>query len=259
MLILQACIDSKKFFSGSSSGIIKMWRIDGGELIFNLTGHIQPITNLYLNSNLISLSEDEIIKIWDIQLGQFLKTVVGKSEWVLCSIFLTNTNEIIIGSYEANLIIWNLTNEIPTIFQGHVGGISSILFLSRTNEIVTGYFDKNIKIWNKLNGNCERTLVGHTSIVTNLVFLPDLNELISVAGECFKNNGASIFIWNLKTGVCMKTLYGHKCGIFNLILDSFNGELITCSTDSTIRFWSLYSNKTSYILKEHRDGIKCMI
>jgi WD40 repeat protein len=57
-----------------------------------------------------------------------------------------------------------------------------------------------IQLWNVSSGRCERTLEGHTSIVTDMILLLD-GRLWSVC-----SNG-SIKIWNIETGLCDLTVY----------------------------------------------------
>jgi WD40 repeat protein len=78
--------------SGSVDEIIKIWNLTNGNLMKNLTGHINVVNELVLlrNGNLASCSVDSKNFIWDIKSGLKLKTLHGHRANVLCIALLNN-------------------------------------------------------------------------------------------------------------------------------------------------------------------------
>jgi WD40 repeat protein len=64
------------------------------------------------------------------------------------------------------------------------------------------FLDKTIKFWNVNNGQCIKTLNGHTHFVVCLLLLRN-GHLASGSWD------KTIKIWNTDTGECIKTLEGH--------------------------------------------------
>jgi WD40 repeat protein len=78
-----------------------------------------------------------------------------------------------------------------------------------------------------------------------------------------------ISIWNIRTGKCEKQLLGHTLWIVGLELtpsstsNPINQQLISCSTDKTIRIWNVFlsdGNESccARILSGHNGWINCI-
>src|SRR4051812_21538243 len=56
------------------------------------------------------------------------------------------------------------------ILVGHIGPVCCLIKLNDT-QVISGSWDKSIKQWDLTNGNCLKTLNGHTNIVWCLIKL----------------------------------------------------------------------------------------
>ena len=86
-----------------------------------------------------------------------INKTINYSSIIYCLIKL-NSNEIISGSFDKTIKIWNLKEEkcIKTL-EGHTDGINNLIKLN-SNEIASCSNDKTIKIWNLKNSKLIKTI-----------------------------------------------------------------------------------------------------
>ena len=114
---------------------------------------------------------------------------------------------------------------------GHEGFVSVVKVLN--GKLISGSKDFTIKIWSLDTGKCEKTLRGHTGIVTLLKSLSEI-ELASSAED------KTIKIWCLKHFVCLKTLsLSENIGCLEL---TPMGQLISCSSNY-FKIWMLNNDE----------------
>ena len=92
-----------------------------------------------------------------------------------------------------------------------------------------------IKIWNMDNGECIRTLTGHSKGVTSI-------ELISSNRLASASMDNTIKIWNIASGAVIRTLIGHSEWVVTVKFVSPN-RLASGSEDATIKIWNLDSGE----------------
>ncbi|KAJ3065105.1 WD40 repeat domain 95 [Podochytrium sp. JEL0797] len=126
----------------------------------NLHGHNTSIVNLIVNheeSQLISLSEDKVIKIWNIRNLNCLQTLMDKvphrPENIISAIFFDNTNrQLLTGSNK--LESWPLYKNLRhTIVRSHDAGIVSAMFNENFHQVVSGCQAGTVSIWDLASGD----------------------------------------------------------------------------------------------------------
>ena len=61
------------------------------------------------NQNLISISNDKTLKIWDVQTGNCIETLTGDTDIVLCCCFSSDDHFLVSGSHDKSWRIWDIT------------------------------------------------------------------------------------------------------------------------------------------------------
>jgi len=108
--------------------------------------------------------------------------------------------------------------------------INKIIFCKPTNncQLLLSTNDKTIKLWDTINGNCVKTLIGHTSGICSMIRLSD-GRIAS------GSNDKTIILWD-SSGNLLQYLIGHTSGVFSLI-ELADGKIASGSGDFTIRLW----------------------
>ena len=203
-----------------------------------------------VDNQIISGSQDELIKIWHLDECACHKTLMGHTDSVMCVKSLTR-NRAVSGSYK-ELIVWDLkTEKCLHTLQGHTNWVKSVIQVSE-NVIASGSYDGSIKLWDLTRGVCVKTLVGHKNAVYSLILLQ--NGLLA-SGSSDKN----IKLWNLDSGACVHTLKDHKSCVWNLQLTPRGDELVSCAQDRTVLVWDLSANISRHRLFAPVSQVSCIM
>ncbi|MEO0405860.1 MAG: serine/threonine-protein kinase [Cyanobacteria bacterium P01_A01_bin.135] len=241
-------------------------------------GHSAQLNTLALSLDgtmLASGSDDQTIKLWDVQAGKELRTLPRHSDRVQAVAFSPDGKLVISGSGSSDLLVWETaTGVLRTSLTGHDSAINDIKVSSDGRILASASADRTIRLWDLQRSELLQVLEGHQSYVNAVVFTPDGTTLLSGSadrtirswpleggeasvfaehntfinaiavspdGATLISAGAddSIVLWNLETREISGRLEGHE-GFVNDIEVSPSGRLlISSSADSTLKVWNL--------------------
>ena len=117
---------------------------------------------LLLNNGQLVGSTDKNIKIWDLERGTCITTLIGHNATVF-SLQLKQSGELISASEDNTIKMWNLetSNYIKTL-PGHNGGN---ILVFQDNQLISSSADKTIKLWNLETNTCIQKMIGHKGVV----------------------------------------------------------------------------------------------
>ncbi|MEL6458729.1 MAG: hypothetical protein AAFQ91_10835 [Cyanobacteria bacterium J06621_15] len=238
--------DGKTLASSNADGSIQLWdtqtrkeiKPSSGE---SLAGHENWVNSVSFNpqndTELVSGSNDETIKVWNIKTGEQKYIKKGRSEFDAVS-FSFDGETIAAASFDNTIKLWDAqTGENNRTLKGHNNKVSSISF-SRDNKLLaSASYDKTVKIWNLETGKVKYTFDGHTAKVESVSFSP--NGKIVASGSADK----TIKLWDVITGKEIKTFAGHKSDVLTLRFNSNkdNPILASGSADEKIILWKIPS------------------
>lgn len=261
-----------------------------------LNGHSDYVHSVAYSpdgSRIISGSDDNTIKIWDVNIGTCLKTLEGHSNYVGSVSFSPDSIRIISGSYDKTIKIWdaNMGVCIKSLY-GHSGYVQSVAYSPDGSRIISGSADKTIKMWDSNTGVCIKTLKGHSFWVNSVAYSPDGIRIISGSGDetikiwdpnmetCLKtleehsgsvwsvayspdgsriisgSDDKTIKIWDSNTGVCLKTLKGHSYSVLSVAYSSDGKYIISGSWDNTIKIWDANTGECVRTLMGHLGRVR---
>jgi len=219
---------------------------------------------------IISGAADWKIKIENLETGMCIETFDEHTSTVYCILLIETRQELASGSRDFNIKIWNLTNnKCKKTLRGHTQGVYCLTFIcdESSNLLVSGSADQTIKFWNIDRGECVKTFFNvHQRLISCLLFIPEIKCLVSGSYD------RSIKVWSLfdvsKENEahhieCVKHIRGHLGYVSFVLFNSCTYELISCSGDKTIRFWSLLDDRKDIegarVLKSHMDDVVSLI
>ncbi|CAD8166290.1 unnamed protein product [Paramecium pentaurelia] len=222
-----------------------------GEVLNKLYGHNVSVKSVSFSDGLTlaSGSEDNSIRIQDINSGQEILTLLGHDRGVITLFFSSNASLLASGSWDKSIHFWNVNSaELIKILQGHSEGVQSVCFSPDDTILASCSRDKSIFIWSVRSGDKKKIHVERNGGLISLSFSPDGSILV-----CDK----SIQFFDIKLGTFTKILQGHE-GIVTSVSFSPDGlQLASGSSDKSIRLWDIESGKEKKIINGHDgNGIK---
>jgi uncharacterized protein YjbI with pentapeptide repeats len=238
--------DFKFVFSGSYDNSINMYKIESGEIIKNLSGHNDTIYGLIsLNSSyLISVSNDMLMKLWDIDEGKEVYSINMERQCYSIA-YKRNQSVIATGHSDGRINIWSISQE--QVINEKQNLILS-LYKSRikTPYVIIDYFGdflQHVK-YRYVNNGSNNTSPYQVKMIKHLN--QQRNDIKSI---CYSSNDELFASASLKTIVLydsktidyqvLRIFEGHDNYVSSISFSSNNLFLLSCSNDKTIKIWSI--------------------
>ncbi len=230
--------DGSLFAAGSTIGV---WLYDthtGKELnLFLEHTDINSVAISPDNALLASGSNDNSIKISDIQTGDLTLTLSEHIDTVMSVTFSQDGQKLISGSSDELIRFWDVkTGKQVLTIAGHAGGVSDVI-TSPNGELLASYGKDNmIHLWNGHTGEFLHTLTGSTSSVSSISISPDSALLAS------GNRDGKIRIWDTDTGNLRNTITATTDvdGVNAVVFSPDRKTLVSNNyNDDVIQFWDI--------------------
>ncbi len=192
-------------------------------LALDAGGHTGGIYKLIPNSygdQLISVSYDKTIRVWDLQTGEPIRVLR------------------------------------PPVDRGALGVIAAAALHPQGDLLAIGgyraltpVYDHRIRLISLASGESVRLLKGHAYMIFDLAFSPDGKRLASGALD------STARIWNVETGESELVLKGHTNGVHAVAWSADGKHLVTGSLDGTGRIWNTDTGASEAELTGHRGPV----
>ena len=209
------------------------------EKIKSITAHNDIISSISLFpiGNLVSVSTDKSIKIWDKNLN-FIQLIKNAHDDYIYYVNFKDDNFFITCSRDLSIRIWKKKENKFSLFEiihnAHYDIINKVIFFLN-GKFISCSKDKKIKLWEGKNKHQCITMMTHSKSINSILLLNDNNILITSGEDGTK-------FWNFNS--CQCNLYIENAIIY------FNGDtLVRLDKDriliggNKIHIFSLKDNK----------------
>ncbi|MFM6396889.1 MAG: protein kinase domain-containing protein, partial [Planktothrix sp.] len=221
--------------------------------IATLTGHSNYVNSVAFSPDgrtLASGSDDNTIKLWDVQNRRQIATLTGHSHYVIFIAFSPDGRTLASGSRDMTIKLWDVQSqrEIATL-TGHSKIVWSVAFSPDGRMLASGSQDKTIKLWDVQSQREITTLTGHPDIVNSVAFSPDSRTLASGSGD------KTIKMWDVQNRRQIATLTGHLDYVVSVVFSPDGQMLASGSGDKTIKLWDVQSQRQIATLTGHSNTV----
>ena len=225
--------DGTLIASGFEDNDIRIWDVNSGAEVRNLTGHTGDVLDIAFSPDgtlLASTSDDKTVSVWNTADGQVLHIFEGYEGGTLNVSFSPDGTRLLTSSKDGEIKMWDTNgNELYALNENAF--VLHSVYAPDGFYFATADFN-TIKTWNATNGKEVRAWESDQLGVETLAYSNDGQMLISGGG-----NG-SIDLWDINTATLLKTLAGHHGTITGILFSSDGRTMITSSSDGTVRFWN---------------------
>ncbi|GAX79162.1 hypothetical protein CEUSTIGMA_g6602.t1 [Chlamydomonas eustigma] len=223
------------------------WSLD----ILTLEGHYHSLQSVSFSPDgkqLASCSRDMTVKVWDVNSGTCIATLLDHSDGVTQVCFSPGGRLLASCSTDKTAKIWDLASGTCTsTLNGHDGPVTSLCFNAEGTMLATGSVDKTVKMWDWVLGTCISTLC-HKDAVGSVCFSPNGRH---IASGCDDNIA---LVWDLATGASTCTLEGHTDAVKSVCFSPDGMQLASGSVYGIAKVWDL-ATKTCISNLEGLEGL----
>lgn len=263
--------DGTVLASGHLYGTIQIWDLHTGQLMKTLNNetsdnhdirhhdrHGETITYLSFNSEantLVSQSETDVIRIWDLAIGQRKKEFSGFHKGrILDSIFSPDGKFIAFGGGTGDIRIWNIfTGEFTDSFSENIGYVSSIVYSPNGKTLACGSWGGRIILLNSQSGRKMDLFKNPIDKIKSLTYSFDGSTLAAGTGD------GNIYIFNLSTQEKIHTLKGHNSNVYSVAFSPDGKTLASGEQNHALHLWDVPSGTLKKSIKEHTHYVSSVL
>ncbi len=220
-------------------------------------GHQSLVNAIAISHNnqiLVSASEDQTLKVWDLNRGELLKTLTGHTSAVRDVVLSDDGQFVISASSDRTIRIWDLnTGEVRHNLTGHASFVNHVILSQDQQILVSIGTDRTLRIWGVETGENLHTLTGHTSFINDMLISSDGTQLISASAD------RTLKIWDIATGELLHNLVGHASFVNRLTLSPDGQFVASASADRTVKIWNITTGELQKTLSGHTSFVNDVV
>ena len=224
-------------------------------LIKSIQAHNHRVScvSIFPSGNLVSVSCDKTIKIWDKIYYNLLQCIEEAHSDYINYVSIKDDNNFATCSRDQSIKIWERNEKEnkyilkSLIKNAHESWVFKVLYLSN-NKIISCSYDKTVKIWeNKNNEFLIAKIINHSNIVYSILQIEEQNIFIS-SGEFGTN------LYDLENYNCIFEFNEVKCWNWNSLSKIDENKILIGGTHGIIKIISLNDKS---VAKEINNGFNC--
>jgi WD40 repeat protein len=256
-----------KLLVSANWGNARIWDVQTGQVLHELTGHTDIINNCAISLNgdfvLAATGSPEnhsdsspdwvshVVKVWDTYTGTERLTLVGHTASVNSCAISADGSFIVSTSSDNTLMIWDAHTGVRLrTLVGHTGAVQNCAISADGAFIVSASSDNTLKVWDTVTGMERLTLRGHVRGVSDCAVSSDNSFIVSASSD------NTLKVWDALVGTERLTLSGHNSTVSSCVISSDDAFIVSTSFDKTVRIWDSKSGKELYTLRENKGAIK---
>ncbi|KAL4241062.1 hypothetical protein ACF0H5_001840 [Mactra antiquata] len=171
--------NSQHCISGAGNNRLQIWKLADGSVLKEVT-HSEKVTCIKCSRDsqyLVTGSQDQSVKVWEIDTGKIVQIIVDQSSTVQC-LEITMDNETILSACTDGVIhvCSQYLGSIERKLTGHFDTVTCLNLSADDSILVSGCLDNTIRVWNYKRGT-QITMFDTHHPVLGLVMTETANRI----------------------------------------------------------------------------------
>ena len=262
-----------------------------------LSGHTGAAANVIVTPDgktLVSVGNDNTVRLWDAATGKLLKTLDEHTGWVGSVVLTPDGAYAITAGGDNSIRVWDIkTQKEVKKLEGHTVAIRGLAITADGKTLISGASDKTCRAWDLTTYKEIKRYGDEKESVESVAVTPDGQYVLAGndvgvitvydaktgAAKCKydKHDGTMVYtivttadgktaysgardkdihVWDVATGKEIRRIKGHTEQVYQLALSNDGKYLASASYDKTVRIWDVATNKEQKKLEGHTDGVQ---
>ena len=213
----------------------------GGQPTHTLKAHTGPVTGMAFgpnNSQLVSVSADRTIKVWDLSYIQIqapeAATLTAHQDSINAVAFDPDGRLLATGGADGLVSLWDTqTHKQIAQLKGHEKAVTAVAFAIRGNLVVSGGQDNTVRLWDT-SAETEGTIIGaHDGAVSAICCNPPGTMIASACKD------GTVRLWDAFSGNQYAVIDAHDGGVNCITFSPFGELMATGGEDKVMRLWDV--------------------
>ncbi|NEQ49725.1 MAG: hypothetical protein F6K11_06265 [Leptolyngbya sp. SIO3F4] len=190
---------------------------------------ITILTSFPKRNFIISASDDETLKVWDIDKKTCQKTL---ENYFIEEVNIIPDECLIVFSDDEKIVrVWKWETDNPETLDHDEKSVDTWTLASGGKQIITSK-NQAIDVWDQENKLCMLSLRDHTDSVSEIIETPDGKHFVSTSQETIK-------IWDLLSRHELLLEEKHKSTVTSIKITPDGEHAISISDDNTLKVWQI--------------------
>jgi WD40 repeat protein len=221
--------------TGHDDCTIRLWRLESGELVYELSGHEGATSALRFSHDgkrLASAAEDRVICLWDIEVGAEIGQLSGHTDRIPALAWYPDGRRLVSAGWDTTARVWYLPTREPIILlNAHAGQVGTLALSGDGKLLACADSDNALHIWDAERYRPLHVLRQQAGEIRCLAFHPSGRQLASGGGERL------IHLWDTHSGPDLEDLYDPQSTRTCLAVSGDGGTLASLGAGTSLRFW----------------------
>lgn len=243
---------------------------------------------------LVSVGNDNIVRIWDAATGNLLSPLDGHTSWIGSVVITPDGSKAITAGGDNSIRIWDLKSDKEAgTLEGHSVAVRGLALTADSKFLVSGGSDKTCRMWD-LSTRKEIKMYGERKeSVESVAVTPDGRFVLAgndagtvtvydarsgeIVSKFDKHAGSMVYsiavtkdgktaisgardkeirVWDIATGKQLRTLAGHTEQVYQVVLSPDERHVLSVSFDKTVRVWDFATGRELKRFEGHADCVQ---